>query len=298
MSQPFPVYVDGQVLPEEEARISPQDQGFLLGLSVFDTLLWQDETLYFVDEHLARLRRGVESLALEWPPPYDPKEALRAMAEAIGPREAALRITVTRGVPGRGPTVVVTAKALTPPPEEGVRVWLTSYQKLGSAPLEAIKTTNRLRNVLAWEEARANDCWEALFENHEGDLTEGTISNLFLVRDGVLITAAIDQGCLSGIVRERILSSLELEPMEIDGVQLEVRVGRVRHEDLEGASEVLLTNTTGRIIPVVDVIGQGLSITGLPAAMGPVTRALKIRFRALEAAYRLLNAKSASSGAT
>jgi len=288
MSASFPAYVDGRVLPADQATISPLDQGFQLGLSVFDTLLWEEETLYFVEQHLARLRRGVERLGIPWPPPHDPGDALRCMARAVGPRPAALRVTVTRGVPDGDPGVVVTAKELAPPPDPGVRVWITSYQKLGGEDLETLKTTNRLRNVLAVEEARAHGAWEALLPTHEGDLTEGTVSNLFAVLDGVLLTPATERGCLAGVVQGELLRSLEHEPLALPAGRepLAVRLDRIEPADLGRVSEVFLTNTTGRLIPVVEVLGVGVGRRGLPGSAGPITGALRERFARIEAAYR------------
>ena len=284
---PWPVFVDGRVHRDGRASISPEDLGFLLGLSVFDTLLHEDGCIYFVDEHVARLRHGAQELAIPWPPPWDPAEALRATAAALGGRDAALRITLSRGVPGRGPTMVVTTRALAIPADPGVRLWLASYRKLGGDHLESLKSTNRLRNVLAREEAEEHGAWEALLANHDGDLSEGTTSNVFLVSGQRLSTPPLERGCLSGIVREKILESLGARPLVLDdGRRIELDVRRLEIEALAAADEVFLTNTTCRVVPIVEVAGAGTSPRALPGAAGPVTRAVRARVREIERAHR------------
>ncbi len=283
----WPVFVDGRVHRDGRASISPEDQGFLLGLSVYDTLLYEERCLYFVDEHVARLRRGAEELSIPWPPPWDPAAALRATAEALEGRDAALRITLSRGVPGRGPTMVVTARALDIPADPGARLWLASFRKLGGDALESVKSTNRLRNVLAREEAEEHGAWEALLANHDGDLSECTTSNVFVVLGRRLCTPADDRGALSGIVREKILGDLGRRPLVLDGGRrVELVLGRVECAELSRAEEVFLTNTTCRVVPIVQVAGAELAPRALPGAAGPVTRAIRARVRDIELSYR------------
>ena len=282
------VWANGAIVPGDRPVISAEDQGFLLGLSVFDTVLYEDGCLYFVEDHLARLRGGAAELGIAWPPPWDPARALWQTAEAVGERSITLRMTLTRGVPGRGPTMTVTPRPVEVLPPQGVNVHVSSHKKLYGNQLERLKSTNRLRNVLAREEAQAHGAWEAVFQNDEGDLTEGTISNLFLVVDGgrALATASTERGCLGGITRERLLDDLAREPLAGPDGDVEVRIGRVEVEDLRAADEVFLTNTSGRVIPVLAVSGLEPGVTGLPGADGPLTKRLRARFAAIERRYR------------
>ncbi len=289
MTESYPVFANGRMYAAGEPVISAEDQGFLLGLSVFDTLLYEEGCIYFLEEHLERLASGAGELAIAWPPPWDPTAALAETARALGGRDAALRITLTRGVPGKGATMTVTPRALELPADPGVRVWVSSYLKLGGERLESVKSTNRLRNVLAREEAQANDAWEALLANHDGDVSEGTVSNLFVVLDGALCTPSIDRGCLGGIVRAQILADLEREPLRAEGRVMPVRTCRVDIADLARAEEAFLSNTTGRVTPIVEIAGDvpGLAAPRrLPGAAGTITRAIRTRVQALEAGYR------------
>lgn len=286
MSEGFPVWANGRLHPAGTPVIEAEDQGFLLGLAVFDTVLREHGCLLFVEEHLRRLERGARAIGIAWPPPWSPLDALREVAAALGARDAILRLTLSLGVPGRGPTLVVTPRPVVAPPPAGVRVWVASQRKGGSEALEAVKSTNRVRNVLARQEAARHGAWEALLANAEGDLSEGTVSNLFVVHAGALRTPSTERGCLSGVTREKLLGSLEREPLAgARGRVLDVVVERVEPAHVLEAEEVLLSNTSGRVIGVLSVGGLEREVTGLPGSAGPVARALRQRMAAIEAAY-------------
>lgn len=286
----FPIWANGAVHPAGTPVVDAEDQGFLLGLAVFDTVLYEEGCLYFVEEHLDRLRRGAAEIHVPWPPPWDPLEAMREAARALEGRPAALRMTLSAGVPGRGATLVVTPRELDPPPSEGIRVLVSSHRKLGTNQLETVKSTNRMRNILARDEARARGAWEAILPNDEGDLSEGTISNLFVVEGGALRTPPGERGCLSGIMREKVLEAFAQAPLTGGGGGGEDALGlaieRVEPEHVLRADEVFLTNTTGRLIPVREVLGLSRPVSGLPGPAGPVVGELARRVGRIEAAYR------------
>jgi len=291
LAPPWPVWADGRLHPAGTPVIEAEDQGFLLGLAVFDTVLLEHRTVFFLEEHVGRLRRGAAELGLPWPPPWRPGDALHELARALGESTAALRLTLSLGVPGKGTTMTVTPRPVVPPPAEGIRVFVSSRRKLGTEALESVKSTNRMRNVLARAEAEAHGAWEALLANPEGDLSEGTVSNLFVVQGGALRTPSAERGSLLGITREKILGSVEREPVRgTDGRALEVVVDRVDPEHVYAADEVFLTNTTGRVIGVLEVGGLSRAVRGLPGPAGPVARELRARMAALEETYRVSRA--------
>ena len=206
----FPVWARGAVQPAFTPVVAAEDQGFLLGLAVFETLLVESGHAYFEREHLERLRLGARVLDID-PAAVDPSAALAELIDAIDadptlaqPREYAVRIVLSRGVPGSGPTLVVTARERIAPPAEGAVVLVSSF-RIHSDALAGVKATSRLRNVAARAEAERYGAWEALLLNADGDLAEGTISNLFVARDGRLVTPGTDAGCLGGIMRELIV---------------------------------------------------------------------------------------------
>ncbi|MCC6409302.1 MAG: aminotransferase class IV family protein [Planctomycetes bacterium] len=274
----YPVWVDGAFAEPFAPVIAAEDPGFALGVAVFETILYESGTAYFVAEHFARLERGARELGIAWPPRHDPRAALAEYLARLGPRDAAVRVTLTRGVADRGPTLVVVARDLVRVADPGAKVIVSRFTKRHDDPFERVKSTNRLRNVLAREEAVRLGAWDALLPTEEGDLAEGTWCNLFALSGGRLLTPALERGCLAGILRDQVLRELALRPLVFPMVE-----ARIQPDDLRVADEVFATNTTGRIVPIVEVIGVR---TGLPGSAGPVVRELRARIARIEARHR------------
>jgi branched-chain amino acid aminotransferase len=275
----YPTFVDGVIHAAGAGVLSTDDQGFQSGLSVFETLLFEDGCIYDVEEHLARLADGARAIGIGWPLARDPERALREYVDALGARDVALRLTLTRGVPGRAPALVVGARDLVRPPAEGVVVVVDRSATVRASTIGSIKSTNRLQHVLAREAAQREGAFEALFCTDDGDVSEGTISNVFAEIRGVIVTPGVDRGCLPGIQRGHILGELERSGAA-------VRVDRLELTDLAHASEVFLSNTTGRVIPVIEVRGVAVR---LPGAAGPRASELRERLRIREERYRAAN---------
>lgn len=276
------VWINGTLQHAHSGAVSALDRGLQLGLAVFDTLLLEQGCVLFVDEHLARLERSARGAGLDWPPPSDPRAGLAALASAIAWRDASVRLTLSAGADGEAPLLVASARAPTRWPEAGVRVAVASTPKFAADPLERVKHTNRLRNHLARAEALRLGCDEALVPTEAGDLSEGTLSNLFVARAGVLLTPTLERGCLAGVTRDHLIASVRAEPL-VAGRRCELREERVEAADLAAADEVLLTNTSGRVLGALEV--RSLR-TGLPGSAGPLARALRARMAELERAYR------------
>lgn len=258
--------------------IAAEDLGLQLGLAVFETVLFEEGCLYFAADHLARLEAGARALDIPWPDEPEPYRALREYALALDGRDAALRPMLTRGVPGRGPTLAITARELFRPPPPGVSLWISERAKSAGEVLEGVKSTSRVRNALARAEAQARGAYDALLATGEGDLSEGTISNLWVVTGGRLRTPDLSRGCLAGVMRGRLLEDLRRDPPPFP-----VEEGRVELSDLDRASEVFATNSTGRVVPVVAVLDRR---AGLPGDSGPVVAELRERVARFEAAER------------
>lgn len=276
MSAPeqYPSWIDGRIFGPGEGMVACDDQGFLSGLSVFETVLYESGTAWMLDRHLRRLADGARELAIE--PRFDPAQAVRELCGVLGGRDCALRITLTRGVAGVGATLVVGARAIVRPADPGVKVTLERAAKEAHEPLESIKSTSRLRNVLLRERAQRLGAFEALLCTREGDVCEGTLSNVWALVDGVLCTPSTERGCLPGVMRGLILEALAAE-------RIPHRVGRLEVEELGRASEIFLSNTTGRALPVVEVLEL---VSGLPGSVGPVLQRVREVIRAQENAWR------------
>jgi 4-amino-4-deoxychorismate lyase len=248
MPNPSRVLVNGGATDE----VSSLDRGLLYGDGLFETIAVQDGRPRFWRRHLARLRAGCERLGISQPV----EDRLREEADALvaGVDRGVLKLIVTRGCGGRGyrseiplhPTRIL---QLHPWPDypghcqvSGVRVRLC-HQRLGHIPaLAGIKHLNRLEQVLARMEWDDPAIMEGVLLDTDGRLVEGTMSNLFMIRDGVLMTPALDRCGVAGVLRGVVL--------ELAAGLMPVQVGALQPDDLRTADEAFLTNSLIGIWPV------------------------------------------------
>lgn len=255
------VYLDGKILPETEARVSPFDRGLLYGDAVFETVRVYDGRAHALDAHLARLRRSCDLTGIPYPADVAwGSEVVPALLRANGLREASVRITVTRGTgPGFAPMQDVTPTVMaiaTPVPyapelyEEGVAVLLSQVRKTPAATLDPrLKSVNYLPHVLARAEAKRAGAFEALLRGDDGEeVVEGTTSNLFLVKDGIVLTPPLSSGILDGLTRRDVLAVLLDQARHVEERPLYPR-------DLQEADEVFLTASVAEVLPVVRIDG-------------------------------------------
>ena len=210
------VFLNGQFIPEERARISIFDRGFLYGDGLFETLRVAQGRPFRFEQHLKRFWAGMEFLKLELP--FSSKELTVIATELVQRnevREALLRLVVSRGAGprgsssrGAGPSSVVmslhTAPVIDAEVPRGWRLETSSVRLTTAEPLSLFKTCNKLRQIVARAEADAVGADEALLLNAEGWAVEGTSSNLFWIQDGTVFTPPLSSGALPGITRAAI----------------------------------------------------------------------------------------------
>jgi branched-chain amino acid aminotransferase len=264
------VWLNGTLVGEGEACLSPADHGFLVGDGVFETLRWYDGRPFDLGAHIARLEDGCSAMGITAPDGGELARAVHAVVEANGLRDARIRITVTSGggPPGliRGaepPTVLVAALALSPWPPTSTAV-TSRLRRDEQSPLAGVKTVSLADSVVALAEARAAGADEALVLNTSGEVCEATTANVFLVHDGVAATPPLGSGCLAGITREHVL-------------QLGAVERTLTPADIATAEEAFLTSSTRELQPLVAVDGKAVG-SGEP---GPVTRGLSDAYSAL-----------------
>jgi branched-chain amino acid aminotransferase len=260
------VWLNGALLEEEEACISPADHGFLLGDGVFETLRCYAGSPFALREHLERLHAGARILGIAAPSLDDLEHGAATLIATGGLSDARLRITVTSGAgpPGlrRGegiPTVLMTAAPFGGWPATASAV-VAPWAHDEKSPLAGVKTTSRAESVMALIHARAHGADEALFLNSAANVCEATTANLFLVQEGRVETPPLSAGCLPGITREHVLrlcADLGVEAAESD----------LASEALYRADEVFLTSSTREVQPLVRVSGEPIG-AGTP---GPLT---------------------------
>jgi branched-chain amino acid aminotransferase len=282
--KPPQVYINGTLYDKSEAKISVFDHGLLYGDGVFEGIRSYGGKVFRLREHLDRLWYSAKAIWLDIPMS---KEALgRAIEETLavnGIKDGYVRVLVTRGVGTLGldpnrctdPQVVIIADriALYPPEfyEKGLEIITVSTVRNHPAAVSPrVKSLNYLNNILAKIEGLQAGCIEALMLNHKGEVAECTGDNIFLVRNGRVLTPPTEAGILEGITRDAVIDLAR-------GMGIEVREAPLIKHDVYIADECFLTGTAAEVIPVVKVdsrkIGDG--------APGPITRELMRRFHEL-----------------
>ena len=280
------VNVNGRVFDQDHAVISVFDHGFLYGEGVYETLRTYNGQPFLFDRHMRRLRKSAGMVALDVPlsdAQLDARfrETMQAAGLGEAPREAYIRILVTRGVGELtydlaacpAPSIVVIVKPNVDPPREaferGVMASLVPIVRNHPGSVNPlIKSNNLLNNALAMQEASRRGGFEGIMRNYKGELAECTQSNLFIVRHGAALTPPIEAGLLPGITRAFLF-----EVGQETGI--DVREAVLRDDDLFGADEAFLTSTTREVVPIVKVDDRQIG-AGAP---GPVTRALLQGYR-------------------
>ncbi len=268
------VLIDGVSTPSERAQVSVYDRGFLYGDSVFETIRTYGGRLFALAEHIDRLARSASSVGIQLPVSTEQlaEETLRAVREA-GNAESYARVMITRGsgpvdldtASAEQPLRVVMVQPLTTPPVEyyrdGILVRCIETVRASDAAGSA-KLGNYLASALALRLARDAGAAEALVVNRDGLVVEGPTSNVFLVKQGTIVTPPLEIGVLPGITRAIVI--------ELAGeLGLAVDFAAYPAERVVESDEIFLTSSIREVIPVVQVddtvIGDGKPgrITGL-----------------------------------
>ncbi len=277
------IYLNGSLVPDDQAKISPLDYGFLYGFGLFETMRAYDGKVFKLEAHLNRLARAVKTLGLP-PVELDLKQAVADTIQANELTSARIRITVSAGEGGpvpdpitcTKPTVLITARDYQPPAEEiyekGYKAVISSIRRNAESPLSRLKTTNYLENLLAKQEAKDKGADEAVFLNEHDLVAEAGMSNIFIVSDGFLKTPRVENSILPGITREVVLELAA--KLGIEAVEEDFWLG-----DLLEADEAFLTNSLMEIMPLVKVAGKRIG-SGKP---GLLTRKLRAAYSELVA---------------
>ena len=278
------VYINGEFHDKENAKVSVYDHGLLYGDGVFEGMRSYGGKVFRLEQHLRRLYDSARAIWLEIPIEFDAMAA--AVNETLSRNEIEdgyIRLVVTRGAgtlgldPNRtsNPQVIVIADYITLYPDEvyehGLEIVTASTIRNHPAALNPrIKSLNYLNNILAKVEGLKAGCVEALMLNIKGEVAECTGDNIFLVRDGVLVTPPADAGILDGITRDAVIDLAR----EAD---YPFREAALTRHDVYVADECFLTGTAAEVVPVVKVDNRAIG----DGAPGPVTRDLKDRFHKL-----------------
>jgi len=277
------VYLNGEFIPAAEAKISPFDFGFLYGYGLYETFRSYSGIIFRLAQHLRRLQSSVEILGLgAGVVSLNLEKACLELLKVNRLQDARIRITISAG-PGdispdlnscSTPTVFIAVKEhrLISPEvyQKGYQVFTASCRRNSRSFLAQIKSTCCLENILALQEAEARGGEDALILNEQDKLAEGSTANIFLVKDGGLITPSVASGALPGITGEVVRELAH--SMGIDIVQREVP-----DHEIISAEEIFRTSSILEIMPITWINGHPIS----SAKPGPITNKIISAYREL-----------------
>ncbi len=275
------VWVDGKHVDKERATVSVYDHGILYGDGVFEGLRLYSGKIFRTEQHMRRLFDSAKAIRLQIP--YTAEQMTAAIYETARINKLTdcyVRLVVTRGIGALGidpmkcasPTVFIITDLIAVYPKElyekGVPVIVSSIVRNHPNALSPrIKSLNYLNNVLAKIEANDAGVPEAIMLNSAGNVSEGTVENIFLARDGVVFTPSLSEGILEGVTR-----GVMIELCKRLDIPIVERV--VERHDLYICDECFFTGSGAEVMPVNKIDGR---LVG-NGAVGPLTKKLTDAF--------------------
>jgi len=275
------IWLNGQLVDEQDAKISIFDHGLLYGDGVFEGIRVYEGKVFELDAHLKRLFASANVIRLQVPMGYEKlAQAVTQTVQANAVFDGYIRLVATRGIGTLGlnpfictqPQVFIIADNIQLYPEElyekGMKV--ISATTLRNHPLSLppqIKSLNYLNNILAKIEALDNNVPEVIMYNHDGFVAEASGDNVCIVREGVVYSPPPEAGALEGITRSVVIGLAKKENLQV----VEKNLTRF---DLYVCDEFFLTGTAAEVIGVVEIDGRTIG-AGEP---GPITKLLQKRF--------------------
>lgn len=264
------VYLNGRFMPLEEAHIPVLDRGFIFGDGVYEVIPVYSRRAFRLPEHLRRLQYSMDAIGLA--NPHTDAEWTRIINELIALNENEdqyFYLQVTRGVARRDhafpqppvqQTVFMMSNPLVPPPAALLVTGIRAITAVDNRWLRCdIKSTSLLANVLLRQAAVDAGCAEAILIRDDEFMTEGSASNIFVVKNGTLLAPPKDNLMLPGITYDVVL-----EIAAANGIPYEVR--RVTKQEVVTADELLMTSSTREVLPITQLDGKPVG-DGKPGAM-------------------------------
>ena len=273
------IFLNGTIVPAERAGIATTDSSFLFGMGLFETMRAANGKVFRLDDHINRMLASAAALSIPFGYSADYiQEAITQLLEANELKDARMRMTLSSGPVSdteniKG-TLLITAAPFTPYPKEyyekGVRVTLTNFRQNPKDPTCGHKTTCYAPRLMALKQAHEKLAAEAVWFTTENKLAEGSISNIFLVKDKTLLTPRVETPVLPGIARKTVLELADKLKIKTEERDLSIH-------DLLAAEEVFLTNVIMTVLPVTAVESH----TVAEGKVGPITRQLTETYEGL-----------------
>ena len=240
------IFLDGEPLKQKLPLRS-----LFYGEGLFETFRWLGSPPVFLKKHIDRMKRGAEFLKIPFPDEQNIKNALDDSVKKSGVKDAYVKLCVLCSGPlkfykpaNEGQVLVMVREY--EPPKEYVRAHVVPFKRISSSPLSRIKSINYLENVLARREAERMGYDEAIFLNERGEVAEGSSTNIFWVKRGILHTPALECGLLPGITREALIS---LAPK----LGLEVKEGKFNLNEILTSQGAFFTNSLIGITAITEI---------------------------------------------
>jgi len=271
------VYVNGEYLPETEAKVSIFDRGFLMADAVYEVTSVLGSKLIDFDGHIVRLQRSLDELEIN--NPHTREEWLNIHRELVRTNDlvdGGIYLQISRGAPNDRdfvwpdpettiPTVVLFTQskpglANNPSAQTGIKVISIEDIRWGRRDIKTVQLLYPSMGKMMAQKAGANDAWMV----QDGYVTEGTSNNAYIVKDGVIITRALSNNILHGITRAAVLRFADEAQMKIEERNFTI-------EEAQQADEAFITSASAFVTPVVELDGQKIS-SGAPGSVVPRLR--------------------------
>jgi branched-chain amino acid aminotransferase len=275
------VSINGEIFKPEDAKISVFDRGFLYGDAVYEVARSYGRVFFELEAHINRMFNSANLIQLDLKKTPDQyiKEIYQVYSK-VRDENIYMRIQITRGTGTIGlglknttePNVIIYIRELDQTPaeyyEKGVKVVTTQRLRNSKKALDPnIKSGNYLNNVLAFVDASQADAIESVMVNSQGFVTEGTTSNIFAVKSGVVMGPPDDFDLLKGITRRIVIGLCK-------NLKIPYKEGSFTPQDFETADEVFLTSSTREVLPV-----RLVNNANIKQAPGPISRSLALAYK-------------------
>jgi len=276
------VYLNGKYVHLSQAKISIQDHGFLYGDGVYETIRVYGGKCADLRDHLKRLNASAREISLKIPISFEKlKKVVEKTIRLNRHSEAVVRITCTRGPGPYGfdprkcirPTLVISSmlfKAYSSAYyKKGIRAAVVGIRRNSPLSLSPrVKSTSCLNGILAKIESLQSQSQEGLMLSMEGNVVEGTVTNIFLVQKGILMTPSLGRDLLAGVTRQKVIHSAKK-------AKIQVKEQKISLGTLKKAREIFVTNTILEILPVTQLVITGKRPQKVGSGrVGPVTEDL------------------------
>jgi D-alanine transaminase len=278
------VFLNGEFMPADQARISPMDRGFLFADGIYEVIPAYGGTLFRLEDHLARLARSLEAIQLADPMTAKQwTELLEQLVQKNGGGNLAVYLQVTRGAPAKRdhafptddvvPTVFAMCSPVAAPaadsPDTATGIAAITLDDIRWSRCD-IKSVSLLPNIMLRQQAAQAGAGEAILLR-DGFVTEGSASNVFVVIDGEICTPPRSHEILGGITRDLVIELCR----EHD---LPVREREINETELRKATEIWVTSSTKEVVPVVQLNNQPVG-DGKPGELWKTLARHYVRFK-------------------